>query len=548
MVDCGVKQARDVFEGLVDLAGHFLTKHQYYASSVCAQIAADYACIRHPGLFVSPQLEKLLCTIGAKFIRESAQLPNQHRTAQKLKPTHVLHVLTYAKPIGGDTRFVYRWIQMDGARSHSVVITGLQVDEVPTILSDAVVHTGGKIYRIDRTVTNPIQRAQALRDISNCADLIVLHSYPQDTVPVIAFANKGALPPVVNVTHADQVFWVGVSISDVFAHLREGGCRLAEERRGIERERYAFLPIPLTPSPRILSRSEAKKQIGLPEDSILILSIARAMKYKPISGPSFLDVITPVVEKHKKAVLLVIGPESSEQWEAVKQKTQGRIKALGTMSETRVYYEAADIYVDSFPFSSNTSLLEAAGYGLPLVSYFPFSAQTEVLGAGAPGIDGTLIKVTDDHTYRGMISRLIEDLEFRQQMGESTRRNVLEVHNGYVWDRHLQTLYAKAFSTHSKISSLTMSTNYEHTGELDVLLNRLYPHFSLTGAIEQYVKPLPLWLRFRILSKMLKIDRTFSFSLFLPDWLAVRVNPYMRGWRKFPGVSWWMNRPYKATN
>ena len=147
-----------------------------------------------------------------------------------------------------------------------------------------------------------------------------------------------------------------------------------------------------------------------------------------------------------------------------------------------------------------------------------------------------------------MISRLIEDLEFRQQMGESTRRNVLEVHNGYVWDRHLQTLYAKAFSTHSKISSLTMSTNYEHTGELDVLLNRLYPHFSLTGAIEQYVKPLPLWLRFRILSKMLKIDRTFSFSLFLPDWLAVRVNPYMRGWRKFPGVSWWMNRPYKATN
>ena len=36
---------------------------------------------------------------------------------------------------------------------------------------------------------------------------------------------------------------------------------------------------------------------------------------------------------------------------------------------------------NSFPIPSNTSLLEAGLYGLPLVTYYPFGDGCEVMGA-----------------------------------------------------------------------------------------------------------------------------------------------------------------------
>ena len=69
------------------------------------------------GLYASPRLERLLHSIGMSIVDEQ---PVQAPYGYEDQRTRVLHVLSYARPIGGDSRFAWRWIRNDTKRRHSV--------------------------------------------------------------------------------------------------------------------------------------------------------------------------------------------------------------------------------------------------------------------------------------------------------------------------------------------------------------------------------------------------------------------------------------------
>ncbi len=533
--DPKIRYDYNIFRNLLEQAEYLLAGESCSASAVCAQVAADYAAFRHPGIFVSPQLEMVLQEIGNKTMQDKTL----SRTSPKLEPAqqHIVHVITFARPIGGDTRYLWRWIEKDRQRSHSVVITGAQREAVPEHLAASVAQRGGAVYVISPDIADPVRRAQALRDHVRCADLIVLHLYPEDTLPLIAFAHRDSFPPIIYIAHADERFWVGATISDVFVHMRESGIRLARERSRIDAERISILPIPILQRQRSLTRKEAKIKLGLTSDSVLIISIARGMKFKKQSGVDFVDSIMPIIERFKNVVVLVIGPENRDQWETGQRKTHGRLRALGPVADTAVYYEAADIYLDSFPFSSNTSLLEAGNYGLPLVSYFPHSPGSEVLGAGSPAIDEVVQKFTNLEAYVDAISRLIADPAYRLRTGELCRESIIDFHDGPAWDKCLENIYEKAFTV-SRNNSKPLP-DLTPSGELDAVLNRLYRHFNLGGIIDRNAGHLPLLLRIRVLLRLMKINRSFSFGLFLPDCLTAVLGPFMKGWRHLPVIGGW---------
>ena len=535
--DSKIKHDSIVFKSFVAQARFLLDKGSNSASAVCAKIAAEYAAARHPGVFVNPELEAVLEEIGCRTMQDKLS----HLTHLQYRPErkHIVHVISFARPLGGDTRYLWRWIEKDKQRSHSVVITGVQREKAPVQLCASVEQSGGDIFTICADITDPIQRAQILRDYVSSADLIVLHLYPEDILPQIAFANRENFPPVVFVFHADERFWMGFAISDVFVHMRESGILLAKQRSGINADRICLLPIPLPPRQRSMSREDAKRKIGLPRNSVVLLSIARGMKYKKMSGVSFLEAITPIIERHENVVMLVIGHENRGQWEIDEPIAHDRIRSLGRISDTEVYYEAADIYLDSFPFSSNTSLLEAGTYGLPLVSYFPHSASSGVLGAGSPGIDEALQRFTDLDAYRNAVTRLIENPEIRLNTGELGKNIIINNHGGPAWDTFLEKLYEKAFAIDRNNSK--PHTDFTPPEELDIILNRLYSHINMTEIIERNVGPLPLQLRIRVLSRLVRVDRSFSFGLFLPYRIAALLRPFLGFWRNIPFIEKWVN-------
>lgn len=518
-----IPQNFGVFRNLVAEAREFANHGNYNAAAVYAEIAAFHAQFKHCGLFSSPELENILLKIGRQ-ITQTTVTPTPEPSLSK-RPKNILHVSTnISSPFGGIPRFIRRWIQQDTQRSHSLALTKQAPNEVPQILRELVSNSHGKIFLLNETIGGFISRAKRLRKIAATADIVVLHIWEHDVIPIIAFANKELSPPIIYVNHGDHCFWLGAAVSDVVANLRESGMRLSQKRRGIEAERNMLLPTILEPSHRQLSRAQAKQQLGIDENSTLLLSIARAPKYRKTDGISFADAHVPLLKKHDRAILVVIGPGGSEDWSTAIQQTQGRIIALGHTEDTAVYYQAADIYVDSYPFVSITSLLEAGSYGVPLVSRYPYSSDAcEILGADMPGLTGNLIRVHDLEEYTTVLSRLVADEELRLSLGEATRRRIVEVHMGSNWQHNLEEVYTRA-ATLPRVKVTSSAMDQMFITEPDVFWIRDH---SWNCELDDMIQPrLPIMPFEQRLYHWMRLAKKHGWqnqiSLLLPEWFRLR--------------------------
>jgi len=518
-----------IFQDLVTQANICLEKGRYNAAAGYAKVAANYAWHNHSGVFASPQLEQILLQIGQRitptpFYRES--------TAPRIgTPKHVLHVLTQAYNTGGHTRLAWRWIQQDKERSHSIVLTSQSLLSTPKPLRDAARGSGGKVYRLDTKIGGLLSRAKALRELAAFADQVVLHIHPHDVIPIMAFSDKQNSPPVIFMNHADHVFWIGGSISDAIAHVRETALLISCERRGIERSRCMILPLPLNYLPRTLSKSQAKRQLGLSEDTVVLLSIGSAYKYRSLNTIPFVDVHVPILKKYKKAALLVIGPTEDGQWVAANQMTEGRIRALGERKDVAVFYQASDIYVDSFPFSGITALLEAGSYEMPSVGYYT-SPESQMFRPDDPALKNNLVSAASTEQYEANLSHLIEDENYRSDLGERTKRSIIDAHTGKGWDRFLRDLYCHA-ATNPPAIRLQNNTSQKRVGAYDVALRHYHSKagvaYWLDAWIEAHISPLPLGLRAWVWSCAVRLNRALVLSSLLCNWLSTYIRRRLLG-------------------
>jgi glycosyltransferase involved in cell wall biosynthesis len=522
-----------VFQGLVSIAEEFLAASRLPLAAACAEIAATCAWRNHPGLFASARLERLLIDLGRRTVPKGSKAVSRARRAS---PRHVLHVMSKARPMGGDSRFACRWIQADSARRHSIAITN-QDGPIPEEFIESVSSRGGQVHRLNADTHDPILRAVRLRALLEDVDFVALHLYPDDIVPMLAFAHRDGLPPMVFMNYSDHTFWLGVNISDLVVQLRRCSVPLSLRRRHIEPLRLATLPIPLPPAERTLSRADAKAQLGVPRDSVVLLSVGTGFKYEPVGGPGFLEVLLPVITKHHEAVLLTVGPQPTGDWAAAYENTGGRVVALGRRHDTATLFQAADVYLDSFPFTSPTAALEAGSHGLPLVAYCPRTGDAQVLCPGAPGLDESVCRLNDVPAYSQTVSRLIADPDLRQTLGDLARRSVEHNHTGAQWLERLEDLYRLASGT----TPQAIRGRSEHremddieVGELDVVLNGLYRIGceGLGGIIDRHVGPFPFATRVAILRRMLNLNRSFSFDLFFPGRFVTRIPWRPPGWKQ----------------
>jgi glycosyltransferase involved in cell wall biosynthesis len=478
-----------MFNSLLTEAKNLVQQGQYDAAAVYGQIAANYAQLNHCGFFTNPELENLLLIIGKTAIQANH---SQKKKLVSTKPTKILHVSTNISSIGGISRLMGRWIKQDQERSHSVALTRQVAENIPQNLKDAVSESQGQIYLLNEQIGGIITRAKRLREYAADADLVVLHTWEHDVVPTIAFAEREQSPPIIYVNNGDHWFWVGASICDILVNLRESGQVLSRQRRGIESQRNLVLPTILEPISRKLSRLEAKQQLGLDPNSILLLSIARSVKYKTVGEVNFAEAHLSLLKKYPNAILIVIGAgDSEEDWSEAIALTQGRIRVLGETKDTATFYQAADIYVDSFPFVSITSLLEAGSYGVPLVSRYPYDSDNcGVLGSDMPGLADNLIRVRDIEEYTQVLAELFEDETFRLSLGETTRSKIAANHWGENWQQILESVYHQAVTV-TRQTIIPDGVTEMSLGEPDVFLPSVN-HTEIYTVIHWHLSLMPL--------------------------------------------------------
>ena len=530
--ECWVREDFALFDRLATIAEEFHAASRLRAATACAEIAATCAWRNHPGLFASMRLERLIADLAAAESASSAEDAEDADTAARTTeagfPRHVLHVMSKARRMGGDSRFVCRWIQSDPGRRHSIAVT-TQVDEpVPEAFLEATSRVGGRVHRLDEGTRDPLLRARRLRQLARTADFVVLHLYPDDIVPLLAFAPGVRRPPTAFIHHSDHTFWLGVGISDLVVQLRGCSVELTVGRRHVARERLVTLPIPLPRAERTLTRAEAKGKLGLSADTTVLLSVGTGFKYARVGGPGFLDVLWPVVSRHDDAVLLVVGPRANGDWAVAQDATNGRIVPMGPRYDTATLFQAADVYLDSFPFTSPTAALEAGTYGLPLIAFAPRRGDARVLCPGAPGLDEAMCRETEVAAYQRAVERFMADPDLRAEYGERARSAIEHHHMGGEWAAHLAGVYRAASTvTPARVPIVPDRCSVD---EVDLVINGLYRSDSdgVGGFIDRYVRPLPFTARVAVLRRLLDVNRSFSFQMFIPGRIPAWRPP---GWK-----------------
>jgi hypothetical protein len=499
------------------------------AAAVAGQVASTFAWMNHAGVFASPDLERLLAQVALR-----AQPPTGRgvrRVPNDLDPRRILHVVTQVYGTGGHTQMIARWIEQDADRSHRVAITRQGVKEIPAKVTSAL-SAPGDVFALDRKPGGLLRRANDLRRAAQWADLVVLHIHPYDVVPVLAFAGRADGPPVVYVNHADHVFWIGTNVGSVLMNLRDSGRDLAVERRGIALERNAVVPRPLGLAERSVARAAAKAELGVSADQVLLTTAAAGSKYEPIDTPGFLDLVVPLLRANPQAVLYAAGPDPKGQWSAAADATGGRIRALGRLPDVTTLHQAADIYLDAYPFSSLTSMIEAGSYGAPVVTYRGHPADCDVLGADTPGLDEHLVRPGDPSEFVERVGALIRDAGMRADTGARTEQVIRHLHDRATWPGEITRLYRQAFEVGAIPPSRPVARS---TGQLDQLVDLVQAQSGFSdgrrGALLDNIGLYPARARLATWRR-LRQDGPVPRELLVPEWTLPGVAGLRRSVRK----------------
>jgi hypothetical protein len=353
--------------------------------------------------------------------------------------------------MGGHTRLAWRWIEGDDGRVHSVAVTRQAYEPMPDSLLEAVRARGGRIERIDRAAPGIIRRAAALQALAAQADLVVLHTHPFDVVPSIALAGldrSGARPPTILLNHADHLFWIGLSSSDLVLHLRSSGARLSFARRGLSPDRSGILPVPLSRAPQPVRREDARRALGYSSGEVLAVSIASGYKFGSTEGGSMLPLLEQAMERCPDLRVLAVGPGDRAEWQAAAKRVAGRIVSFGNRDDLAAIYGSADIYLDSYPFSSLTSMLEAGQQRIPLLAYSDAGPDADVLGFDDPATEGLAVRARSPAEYVSALEQLVDDPAARLERGRQIAGAIATSHEGQGWRDHLERAYARASAVH----------------------------------------------------------------------------------------------------
>jgi hypothetical protein len=380
------------------------------------------------------------------------------------RPERCLHVLSEAFRAGGHTAMASRWMKNDcSGRVHSVALLSQEVP-LPASLQQAIENSGGRIHVAD-PAASLVNRAVWLRRLAaEDANYVILHVDPVDVICGVAFGVPGG-PPVMLVNHTAHLFWNGASTADQVVHCRGSELEVfwSATYRGIGLSRCAIVPIPLL-DPNPLESGEASKPelkrrsrqtLGVAADAIVILTVGPSFKYLPIDGLDFLEVWEEILKVVPEAVVLAVGFDGDQRWKDASARVGNRIRTLDAMPHSQLLkvQDAADLYVEAFPFGTTTSLLEAGLKGIP-VGLAPAQSPPPY-GTDGIALDDILQRPATIAEYQAAMKDLCRSADRRAALGIKVRDSILRHHSGVGWREHLETAIKSLPRKHTVVSEIT---------------------------------------------------------------------------------------------
>ncbi|MEG0024261.1 MAG: hypothetical protein RR719_02795 [Akkermansia sp.] len=356
----GISKDREEFNRISNEIGlqNDIEKKESLAKSLI-----NFALNNSTGYYCSKVVEDVFLEIAKKHTIENLN--------ESFEKDSFLHVMSESYKTGGHTRVVERWIELSpDTQHHSLVFTWNEDQEIPPRLINAVKNKSGQVINLKNNLSD-LEKGLQLRELASHYEYVILHIHMNDIIPIIAFGNEQFQRPVIFFNHADHLFWVGGSIADIVADLRQFGQEITHRKRGIKKSQILSIPMDSKKIEQI-DQKIARQKLGLPLDKKIILTVGSAYKYRPMGTIDLLDTIIPILKQDKSILFIGIGPTYKDlpRWATINQETEGRVIALGEVAHHKLhdYFFAADLVLDSLPLSGFTALIDAINCNKPVLT------------------------------------------------------------------------------------------------------------------------------------------------------------------------------------
>lgn len=203
-----------------------------------------------------------------------------------------------------------------------------------------------------------------------------------------------------------------------------------------------FTPSPDTPGPR-----RHLERFGIGEDDVVVGSVGRLVYEKGFA--ELFAAAEALTTRHDRLKFVVVGPEETDQHDAVDPARMARLKRRGVVhfagwqADMKPWYEAMDLFVlPSHREGIPRACMEAAAMACPVVASDIRGCREVVLHEET----GLLVPVRDAEALAGAIDRLARDAPRRVQMGRRGRAHVVRNFSQEKVLARLRTFYTRIAS------------------------------------------------------------------------------------------------------
>ncbi|MES2779610.1 MAG: hypothetical protein V4651_06895 [Bacteroidota bacterium] len=347
-------------------AERFVAQNELDSALHIAASLSTYAYLNFTSFYTSYRLEKLVQTIGSKVM-----LPDTQQKKASSGKRKILHVASELYELGGHTPLLLKWIQRDQDSEHNIFLTRQTEDTIPSTIFAQHTIDQSVICHINKG-ESLVETAQQLLNSASHYDFLVLHIHPNDIVPLLAFANTKPVP-IYFLNHADHCFWLGASIIDGLIQLRESSIELDKKRRGMDVPQFVLtIPVNAPETSSGINKQEMLNKYGVDSlEPFVMLTTSTESKFKPLLGYNYFESVIPVLDQNPRAILIIVGI-SNDKGLAIQYK-HPQIKYVGYLlpEELAAIENCVDLYLETFPNSSFTALLQLLMKGKPV--HFMFS-------------------------------------------------------------------------------------------------------------------------------------------------------------------------------
>ncbi len=416
-----LQQASSFFESLEYFLYHSYkdsTNPEIMLSLISCMSRFAYQC--HPGKFVSEKLESIIKQIAEQhFPKVEIKLYKKEIKSQK----KILHIATCLYDVGGHTRFLENWIQLDSQNQHTVLVTQNQndskIDSVVVLQSKSIL---SKSFELNEFINK------------NEFDLIVLHTHPEEVIAFLALYNV-AIPKIL-VNHSDHTFWLGKNFVDYVVNIREEAVKINLLYRGIDKN--LILPLPLRFKDLDITQEEARKKINFPINTPIAISIGSYHKFIPSNSANFYLMLQKIWEKVPELQVYIIGISEKER-KIVGFGNDHRLNLLGKITNPSIYCKAANFVIDPVPKGSYTALLEAVGYGAFPVLYYNGIQLFDLSNDWA--LKNQIYSLNDYCQIAALIKENLEKIEDTNLKSKALADAVRKIHCEKFCNEYLKDIY-----------------------------------------------------------------------------------------------------------